>query len=507
MEQNTIFQEVIKGSETSAVSELIQRLNNSDWVRQGIKNYTILDKETCPFCQQETLTEKLKQDIEDYFDENYKGKIDTLERLQKENEKNLENMAKVEDYKKDFFSKESCLNIEELFTKLEYILRTNRDSIKEKIGTPSKTIELQSSEKVLKEINTWIEERNKEIIEYNNKLADKQNTIETLKTEFWKIQRKEYNETIKNYENQKQKLYTEKQKIEKDIQHIDINIGRKNTLIKEEQTKVSDIDTTIDSINKHLIDFGINEFFIEKHGEYKYKIQRKKQNDEDIFSSLSEGEKTVISFLYFIELSKERENPKDTKGKIVVIDDPISSLSHIYIFNISELIKSTFMREQDNNNMLQCFILTHSLYFFHELANKSKNNIKYFRIIKKENSEIKNMKKTDIRNDYESYWDIIKNSNESLMANAMRNIIECFFGFVRKKNGIKKIFEIKKFKDNKYQSFKRYMNRYSHNDMVNINDYKDIDINMFKEAFELMFKEAGYEKHYSKYMGICNDDD
>ncbi len=94
-----------------------------------------------------------------------------------------------------------------------------------------------------------------------------------------------------------------------------------------------------------------------------------------ILVTLSEGEKMIISFLYFMELCKGKENEQEVltkEDKIIVIDDPISSLSHTYIFNISMLIKKYFF-----NKNKQVFVLTHSLYFFHELI-RNKENIKTF---------------------------------------------------------------------------------------------------------------------------------
>ena len=70
---------------------------------------------------------------------------------------------------------------------------------------------------------------------------------------------------------------------------------------------------------------------------------------------MSEGEKTIISFLYFLELCKGKESKDEAIAeKIVVIDDPISSLSHIYIFNIAHLIRKTFFTDEYK----QIFILT-----------------------------------------------------------------------------------------------------------------------------------------------------
>jgi wobble nucleotide-excising tRNase len=127
------------------------------------------------------------------------------------------------------------------------------------------------------------------------------------------------------------------------------------------------------------------------------------------------------------------ETQSEVKDKIVVIDDPISSLSHIYVFNVAELLKEHFIGK--NAKFLQCFVLTHNLYFFNELISQTKGNskhIKLFRISKNENSQISEIESNEVQNDYQSYWLIIKNKNENdkfMVANAMRNIIEYFFGY------------------------------------------------------------------------------
>ncbi len=51
-----------------------------------------------------------------------------------------------------------------------------------------------------------------------------------------------------------------------------------------------------------------------------------------------------------------------------------------------------------------------------------------------------------------------------------------------------------------YKAFKRYINRESHSDLTNISDYKDFDLNKFKEAFKKVFEETKYEDHYKKMI-------
>ncbi|BBI52257.1 hypothetical protein HORIV_46780 [Vreelandella olivaria] len=125
-----------------------------------------------------------------------------------------------------------------------------------------------------------------------------------------------------------------------------------NQSISSLRKQTVNIEEAIENINNALIEIGVVGFSVVKHGESLYKVART-DTDSDAFHSLSEGEKTVISFLYFIELCKgEKTAESSPKKKIVVIDDPISSLSHLYIFNIGQLIKRTFLTQKNMSKLL-----------------------------------------------------------------------------------------------------------------------------------------------------------
>lgn len=219
---------------------------------------------------------------------------------------------------------------------------------------------------------------------------------------------------------------------------------------------------------------------------------------------MSEGEKTVISFLYFIELCKgEKTAGSSPNKKIVVIDDPISSLSHIYVFNIGKLIKKTFF---NSSKYEQVIVFTHSLYFFYELThtNKVKRDMtqNLYRVVKNsDGSSILNMKYEEIQNDYQTYWTMIKDSSTppALLANCMRNIVEYFFSFVQKKD-FNNVFQMPALSADKFEVFYRYMNRESHSLGQNIFDIKEFDYDTFKEGLKLIFDECGYIEHYKAMM-------
>lgn len=505
IEGQEIFKEIIIGNENSQVAELINKLNNSDWVKDGKKfiQEPNTENETCPFCQQKTINKPLYEEIQSYFDETYQQKIAELEKLDKEyfneyqNTKNLENKLLQIDFIKN---KETEFKL--IFKNFIDKLSSNWTEINKKIKSPNITIILDSSVLEQKALNDFLDTIIAETKTHNKKVKNKQKTKNQIIKDFWEIMRWEYDQTLENYSTQKSKLQSEKSKIENEESQVKTKIQDQEKIIKESQKEMVNVQDAIDNINSELILFGLDGFSIVLAGEKTYKLNRPNENTTK-FETLSEGEKTVISFLYFLELCKGKENNNEVvTEKIVVIDDPISSLSHMYVFNVAQLIRKYFF----NDEYKQIFILTHNLYFFHELLHKQKNdNCKLFRLCRSSFSKLSEMSRKDIQNEYQSYWQILKdfengNATEVILANAMRNILERFFGFIEKNDFNELTKELEKEEKNNF--FIRYINKESHSDPINISDTKEIDPQIFKKAFKKIFEDAGYIEHYNKMMGV-----
>ena len=71
--------------------------------------------------------------------------------------------------------------------------------------------------------------------------------------------------------------------------------------------------------------------------------------------------------------------------------------------------------------------------------------------------------------------------------------------FIEKKD-FNVVFQKKELQQNKYQAFRRYMDRESHSDWQNIFDYKEFNYDDFRDALGLVFKENGYPDHYQAMM-------
>jgi wobble nucleotide-excising tRNase len=508
VEVEDLFDKQIVGNENSTVSLLIKKLSNSDWVKEGLKYLPedqTQENAICPFCQVKTISKDLVESIKNYFDDSYKADIDSLksflnnytEAIQEIPSKSVyETNPKFETYKKDFEIK---------FNSFIKVVEKNKNLINEKIKTASVPIKLEVSTKVLEEVNEVIQKINR-LVEEHNKNIDQIVTVKsTIKKTFWEIMRWDYDQTINYIKNEKSISKTKIDALKVTIKVNEEKIMTQNEFISEQQKQTINIEEAIKNIKNGLIDLGITDFEIIKHSDNFCKIVRG-ESQENVFRSLSEGEKMIISFLYFIELCRGKIDATETgKKKVVVIDDPISSLSHIYVFNIGRLIHKEFLR---GDKYEQVFLLTHSLYFFYEMTDTNKDRRKeeqkLFRLRKNgTGSEILEMSYEEIQNDYHSYWFIVKDDKQpsALIANCMRNIIEYFFNFVEKSD-LNNVFQKPEMQVKKFEAFNRYVNRESHSLGQNIFDFKEFDYQDFKAAFAELFKVTGYEKHYKKMIKL-----
>lgn len=516
LQQNEFLSKAIIGNNESIVSNLINKLKNSDWVKQGL-NY--LDEnsdniEKCPFCQEKTITKEIISKIKDYFDEEYENNLEEINKIKIQYSNLFQNIPTIDSYelnpKFNNFKKDFVIN----YNNLLEILKNNDKKISDKLQNPSSSIKLEDYSILLQKLNDTIIAINKEIALHNKKIDEIDETYKLIKQTFWEILRWEYDAVINVFKVAKEKSKKTKEILENDLIKINSDIRIQEEILVSEQKKTINIQDAITNINNSLLDLGIDSFKIKHFKENLYKIVRE-NNDNKIFRSLSEGEKMIISFLYFIELCKGKKNSLEVnKKKLIVIDDPISSLSHIHVLNIGRLIKNNLFGKKINKNgqiewqfnFEQVIILTHSLYFFYELTETNHELRPLYQSLHRisknaAGSQFTPMKYEEIQNDYQAYWYIIKDEDQppALIANCMRNIIEYFFNFVERKD-LNNFFQQPKLNNLRFQAFYRYINRESHSLGQNIFDFKEFNYVDFKDAFITLFEVAGYPEHCKKMM-------
>ena len=516
IENQHLFEEVITGNPNSRVAKLIDKLHNSDWVKAGLE----LDSpEICPFCQRPYGNDIISE-LKSYFNKDYENALDEIKIMRDRYKRAFEQLPVIDIFSQIDFLSDLKKDYNNTCTLLKNTIESNIRKIDEKYKNPIVIIKLDSTVEYLNKINEIITSANEAIDIFNKKILSVDIEIEELKQRFWSKIRYDYNQSIIEFNNQTKDFDKKTNKINEQVKSLTSQIEEQRKIIATEQNNIINIDASISHINGMLVDMGITDFKIDKYGEDGlYRIIRG-DDDTPVFKTLSEGERTIISILYFLEACQGVLNKElSPKKRIIVIDDPISSLSNLYIFNIGRILRSILYPKYKKDAVSktgytiepkfeQVFILTHSLYFFYEMTemdeNKRHTSQALFRISKSETgSKIQNMHYEHIQSDYQAYWMAIRDPETSpaLIANCMRNIIEYFFNFVEKKD-LNNVFSTAKFQQLKYQAFLRYINRESHSLGQNIYDFKEFDYTIFHEALKMVFEESGYSEHYKKMMKL-----
>lgn len=230
-------------------------------------------------------------------------------------------------------------------------------------------------------------------------------------------------------------------------------ISRESSLYGTEFEVNANTEAAIDSINKILRDSGFQGFSIRaKDGvENVYEIVRE---NGTIAENLSEGERNFIAFLYFYHRVRGSMNSEELKEKIVVIDDPVSSMDSTALFIVSAIVREMINVCRNNTEYLnpqvpgdyikQLFILTHNVYFHREVTHqqvgyynctsfymiRKNDNVSTVKLCKRQNKEFPSEEENynPVQNSYAALWDELRDLHSTIPAlNVMRRILEYYF--------------------------------------------------------------------------------
>lgn len=511
-EDSNILITPLLSTSNSHLSKSIEKLSNSDWIRTGVK---YLKDDQCPFCQQRLNSNAFKQELNNIFDETFNEgllEVDAVKKRYAVWRDNLENyLVNFNDLGELVDNNLLSKNISDIknhFNKNEKLIESKKSS-------PSESIYLNNDKSILNALIDQVNELNQKIEEHNRRIDNYDGECETLRQDLLSHLRLMNEASINRYHEQSKELDDLIEKLDEEAESISNKNKRLQSENRTKSSEVVNIEETISNINDSLVSLGIMGFTLIKHQAESetYRLHREgKNNTKSVFKSLSEGEKTIISFLYFLEQCKGNKNKDDIiKDKFIVIDDPISSLSHNYIYEISAMIFNDLILKDVAKKFI---ILTHSLFFFHELvitASSEKKIIKnwsFNRIVKGDFSQCFQLKRDDILNEYESLWQTLKDAkngtvNSVILPNVMRNILEYYFSFSRKKDKLKEV--LKSLADShaepRYNSFYRFINRHSHSDGKNIQAIGHIEVDVYLKMFERIFTDTGDKDHFIAMMG------
>lgn len=524
IEELEIWGMPIVGKKAVPIAELIDELGNSDWVDKGQK---FIKDETCPFCQQETINEDLKKQLDGFFDETYKNKLNEVEQLRNEYEElsnSLMEQINLLEQREETASdtKINWINFKTEIELLESRINDSKKVMSDKLKEPSRKFSITVLTDLYDQLNDRIIEANKFIATHNNLVKNFNTSHRQLVQSVWRFLVEQAKPTIEAHNKAMNGIKRSKELLE-DTQKETI---RKGIQLKTEIEKLTEGTTGVEfselEINKLLESFGFNSFRIVRSpkDENCYQIQR--EDGTLVESTLSEGEITFVTFLYFYQLAKggHTENAVNER-RVLIVDDPISSLDSNVLFVVSSLLRR-YMDElrSGEGNVVQLILLTHNSYFHKQMAiiegrNQSRSDTAFWMLRKgkKWTSLEPYGVNNPISSTYELLWNELKseeNKSSVMLQNAMRRILEYYFTVFGQFSNIKKLPDTFAPIEEKMicRSLISWVNDGSHDiaDELHVSD-NDQTVQRYKTVFRKIFEVNHQLGHFNQMMGIENEID
>jgi wobble nucleotide-excising tRNase len=436
LETNPILRKRVIGKEDVDIAAMIKSLGNSDWVRQG-RVFFDLNGGVCPFCQQETI-DAFAESLNEYFDETFvtdSRAIDDLASNYATEAARLQQQLTT-----SIASPSKYLDVERLKVERELLdakVALNNQRIAGKKKETSQAVELESLGNVFAAIKSLVDAANTEVSTHNKMVANLSIERTTLTAQVWKFVLEELKGDLTIFKTTKDDLEKAIKAMTEQLEKASEEKRLKALEIRNLEKQTTSIQPTIDGINTILSSFGFQGFQLARAASgSSYKLVR--SNGADAKATLSEGEKTFVTFLYFYHLLKGSESDSGiTTDRIVVFDDPVSSLDSDILFIVGSLIKGLFDEVRaETGNVRQVFVLTHNVYFHKEVTYNAKRkdvamNEETFWIVRKAGlvSKLDKHPTNPIKTSYELLWAQVRKPERSNLAiqNTLRRILENYF--------------------------------------------------------------------------------
>lgn len=213
-------------------------------------------------------------------------------------------------------------------------------------------------------------------------------------------------------------------------------IERSKSTIKEKKGIIVEIQ------NRLLTSIGLTKYKIDNDFSLKLRASRE-FNISSRTNLISQGEKSVIAFTYFLAHVIQRiDKYEEIENSVFVIDDPVSSTSYNFLHGIADVIKNiakvyklAFDIETNNNLSPQIIITTHNIQFYNILqSNVYKKFGAFFalnkHIDKTELSRIRNHKKlSEYMTSLRRLKQFSDNKIDDNVAGDLRKVIETICSF------------------------------------------------------------------------------
>ena len=536
-----LAEEIISSSD-KPYARFIKTIGATDWLKRSHDKFAHDANGKCPYCMK-----KLDADFEEQFaacfDERYQQDINKVQAFISTYEKKVNTVvAMLDGNKSSAYPKINFSVYDDKVRAIKATIELNKKRLAEKMAAPATTISLEKIDIQIAKINALIDDFNSGIKKYNEIIGSRKAKQAECIASVWqhmaflvKSKRVAYEKKLTANKDEIDKLKAEMLLLEQTNRTL-------NDEIIELTKEIKGVDSTMLAINKTLMDSGFQGFRLKKKGstdaeKNRYVIVR---DDNTLAHGLSEGERNFIAFLYFYHKVWGRESSNVVfKDKIIVIDDPVSSMDSSSLFIVSSIIRELIgicfnngsaARHNAPKFIKQIFVLTHNAYFLQEISYdriKQDHCVNFYQIKKSENvSTITHCFKADelgiyhnyspVQNSYSALWREYKEVKSALaLKRVMRHILEHYFiqisgfqgqdlhGQIFKDDSI--WIDANGARDDVLVHSVNMLLRYVGSDHQGFNagfDYVDDteDIDSLKATFKKIFEAMGQDQHYRMMM-------
>lgn len=503
-----IFGKAIVGKEDIPIAALITRLGISDWVEQGQKH---IEGDVCPFCQEHTLTDKLKADFESFFDETYQTDKNDLraaaQRYADEADGIIAILKGIVTTHADFLDVPS---LEARIAELDSNVNGNNALLHQKQNEPSRSVTLVSAKGICDAIQQLLDNAATAISNHNDMIQHRAEQKADVVADLWRYAAITARPSVVPLQKNETTAYNKITGLTNSISKIDGRIRHNTEELRKAEASLTNVRETADAINVLLGRFGFTSFrIVVAEDNTSYRIERK--DGTPVEDTLSEGEASFLTFLYFYHLMNgSLESSGTTDRRVVVIDDPITSMDADVLFVTSSLVRQLAKEARDGNgNTEQLIVLTHNITFHREVTYVRKkegdSETSYYLVRKTgDHSVVEQCEKNPVISTYELLWkDFLREDCNPLTAqNIARRITETFFKLIGDPDLDGVITSMASPDREIARSYLAWANAGSHSpfdDETFQNTGESIDV--YRRVLKTIFESAGYIQHYEDMIG------
>lgn len=505
LEQTDLLAKPVVGKQDVEIGELIRQLNIDDWVSRGV-DHLQHSGDSCPFCQQDVSAINLKARLEAFFDDSY---AQAKRALQNHQTRWTQEINRLETQLEAIKATEHTFVENDVLTALLGSFKSQAENILRavaaKVDRPGKEVVPDSLLSVLRETNALIATANAKTAEHNATIDNLAQRREQLGKQVWAYFRSTINADLTSFVEAKQSaeaFIAEKRSTLTEAEG-QLEMLRREILTLERQT--TSTGPAIQAINDQLSRFGFVTFRLAESATRRGFYQIIRADGSLASPTLSEGEKTFIAFLYFCEAVKGGSaSISSTAPKVIVFDDPVSSLDSNILSIVSTLIRE-FISETiaGTSAVKQVFLLTHNVYFHKEVTYSYKGRNYSFWMVRRSGSTSTVTRYADnpVQSSYELLWQEYLGASSVGRQNNMRRILEHYFKIMGGMN-IKRVIDDFPVENRAVcASLFSWVNDGSHSVMDDLYLCPDAElIQLYEQVFKEIFIQLNHESHYDMMM-------